>query len=99
MTGRVLDTPELAPADGAALNRRVGREVVGVVPNVETVNGLATLKGLGAAGVRCYAMLEHMDAPGARSRYATELVKQPNPHHEPERFLDSLSELARALDA
>ena len=51
MTARVLDVPELPPVDGAALDRRLGRQVVGVVPSVESVNGMATLKGLGAAGV------------------------------------------------
>jgi D-aspartate ligase len=99
MTGRILEAPELPPVDGATLNRRVGREVVGVVPNVESVNGLATLKGLGAAGVPCHALLEDMDAPGASSRYATERTLQPNPHHHPEAFLDSLSEIAHALEA
>ena len=99
MMGRIANAPDSPPADGAELTRRVGREVVGVVPNVETVNGLATLKGLGAAGLPCYAMLEDMGAPGIRSRYATERVHQPNPHHEPEVFLDALSEIARTLDA
>ena len=99
MTARVLDAPGLPPADGAALDRRLGRQVVGVVPSVESVNGMATLKGLGVAGVPCYALLEDMEAPGASSRYATERLAQPNPHHEPEAFLDTLSALARTLEA
>ena len=99
MTGRAPDVPELPPADGATLTRRLGREIVGVVPNVETVNGLATLKGLGAAGIPCHALLEDMEAPGAWSRYATERTHQPNPHRDPEAFLDTLSDVARALDA
>jgi len=99
MTGRIPEAAAPPPIDGPTLDRRLGRHAVAVVPNVETINGLATLKGLGVVGVPCHALLEDMEAPGASSRYATQRIFQPNPHQDPEAFVETLASIARTLAA